>query len=281
MPSSSSDLLRQIRQRPGMYVGDTGGYGLHRLLLLLLQAGALAASEGRGDEVLLHLEAGGSCSFFFNGPLWPSRLVPESPGDSLARLFTLADADFQAPRPDGAPEPFLLVSPYEDLVLVNALASELEVAIAAGGSTWLQSFRGGVPTGPPRVLPASEGCSPPFRGTCIRFVPDRSIFERPRLSLLGCRGAWRSWPPCTSVSPSVCAMTRAHSRRTTTSSAGSWTTPHGSPRRRSRSMHPGVSRAATTPPESGSASSGARYPGAARAPGSTSSAPVGARIARG
>jgi len=124
-----------------MYVSDTGGYGLHRLPLLLLQAGRLAASEGCGDEVLLHLEAGGSCSFSFNGPLWPSRLVPEPPGDSLARLFTLADAGLQAPRPDGTPEPFLLVSPYKDLALVNALASEFEVTLAAGGSTWLQSFR--------------------------------------------------------------------------------------------------------------------------------------------
>ncbi len=189
MPSTSSDLLRQIRQRPGMYVGDTGGYGLHRLPLLLLQAGALAASEGRGDEVSLHLEEVGACSFSFNGPLWPSRLVPEAPGDSLARLFTLADADLQAPRPDGAPEPFLLVSPYEDLALVNALASKLEVTLSAGGSTWLQSFRCGESAGPPRALPASEGGSPPFRGTRIHFVPDPSIFDRPRLSLLGL--SWR------------------------------------------------------------------------------------------
>jgi DNA gyrase/topoisomerase IV subunit B len=129
MPSTSSDLLRQIRQRPGMYVGDTGGYGLHRLPLL------------------------------------------------------------QAPRPDGAPEPFLLVSPYEDLALVNALASEFEVTLAAGGSTWLQSFRCGAPAGPPRALSASEGGSSPFRGTRIHFVPDRSIFERPRLFLLGL--SWR------------------------------------------------------------------------------------------
>jgi DNA gyrase subunit B len=189
MPTTSKDLLRQIRQRPGMYVGDTGGYGLHRLPLLLLQAGALAASEGRGDEVSLHLEEGGSCSFSFNGPLWPSRLVPEPPGDSLARLFTLADADLQAPRPDGAPEPFLLVSPYEDLALVNALASELEVTLAAGGRTWLQAFRCGEPAGPPRALPVSEGEPLPFRGTRIHFVPDPSIFDRPRFSSLGL--SWR------------------------------------------------------------------------------------------
>ncbi len=67
MQPVSSELLRQIRQRPGMYVGDTGGYGLHRLPLLLLQAGAIAASEARGYEVRLHLEEGGACVFTFMG----------------------------------------------------------------------------------------------------------------------------------------------------------------------------------------------------------------------
>ncbi|PTL85616.1 hypothetical protein [Vitiosangium sp. GDMCC 1.1324] len=185
MSPPSSDLLRQVRQRPGMYVGDTGGYGLHRLPLLLLEAGALAASEGRGDEVSLHLGAGDSCSFFFNGPLWPSRLVPEPPGDSLARLFTLADADLHAPRPDGAPETFLLVSPYEDLAVVNALASELEVSFGAGRRIWRQAFRCGEPAGPVHEVPVKEDGPPSARGTRIRFVPDPSIFERPRLSFLG------------------------------------------------------------------------------------------------
>jgi DNA gyrase subunit B len=181
----SSDLLRQIRQRPGMYVGDTGGYGLHRLPLLLLQAGAIAASEGRGDEVGLYLEDGGVCTFAFNGPLWPSGLVPEPSGDSLSRLLTLADADPLAPRPEGAPETFLLVSPYEDLAIVYALSSELEVTVGSEGQAWLQTFRCGEPAVPPREAPASEGALSPFRGTRIRFVPDPSIFERARLSLLG------------------------------------------------------------------------------------------------
>lgn len=186
---ASSDLLRRIRQRPGMYVGDTGGYGLHRLSLLLLQAGALAASEGRGDEVRIHLEEGGSCSFSFNGPLWPSRFVPEPPGDSLARLFTLADADLHAPRADGSPETFLLASAHEDLAVVNALASELEVSLGSGGRCWRQAFRCGEPVGPVHEVPVSEHGPLPFRGTRIHFVPDPSIFERPRFSLLGL--SWR------------------------------------------------------------------------------------------
>jgi DNA gyrase subunit B len=189
MQRTSSDLLRQIRQRPGMYVGDTGGHGLHRLPLLLLQAGALAASEGRGDEVSLHLEEGGACTFSFNGPLWPSQLVPDPPGDSLARLFTLADADLLAPRPDGAPVAFLWASPYDDLALINALSSKLEVSLGSGGRAWRQSFGDGEPAGPLREVPVFQGVRTAFQGTRIRFVPDRSIFERNRLSILGL--SWR------------------------------------------------------------------------------------------
>ncbi|WNG47742.1 hypothetical protein F0U60_29145 [Archangium minus] len=186
MPRASSDLVRQIRRRPGMYVGGTGGYGLHRLPLLLLQAGTLAASEGRGDEVRLHFGLGGSCSFSFNGPLWPSRLMSEPPpGDSLARLFTPADADLRAPRPDGASETSLLVSPYEDLAIVNALASELEVSLCSEGRTWRQVFRCGEPVGLVQDLPHTKNGRPSSKGTHIHFVPDSSIFERPRFSIPG------------------------------------------------------------------------------------------------
>lgn len=170
-------------------MGDTGGYGLHRLPLLLLQAGALAASEGRGDEVSLLLEETGACVFTFNGPLWPPGLVPEPPGDSLARLFTLADADLSAPRLAGAPETFLCATPYEDLAIINALSSKLEVSLGASGKAWRQSFDSGEPAGPLREIPVSLGGRAPFQGTRIRFVPDRSIFERARLSLRGL--SWR------------------------------------------------------------------------------------------
>ncbi len=189
MSPPESELIRQIRQRPGMYVGDTGGYGLHRLPLLLLQAGALAASEGRGDEVRLQLEEGGACTFSFNGALWPSRLVPEPPGDALARLFTLTGVDLGAPRPDGAPVPFLGATVHEDVALVNALSSKCEVVVGVGGKAWRQVFSEGTPAGPLREMPPAVGSRSVFQGTRIRFVPDRAFFERTRLSALGL--SWR------------------------------------------------------------------------------------------
>jgi DNA gyrase/topoisomerase IV subunit B len=84
---------------------------------------------------------------------------------------------------------FLLVSPYEDLAIVNALASEFEVSVSSGGGTWRQAFRRGEPVGPVHEAPITEGGSLPARGTRIRFVPDPSLFERPRLSVLGL--SWR------------------------------------------------------------------------------------------
>jgi len=67
-----------------------------------------------------------------------------------------------------------------------------------------------------------ERSLPPMAGH-LRFVARASIscqippsstgpvLPPPGSPSWGCRGAWRSWPPCTSVSPSVCAMTHAHS----------------------------------------------------------------------
>lgn len=103
----------------------------------------------------------------------------------MARLFTPADADLRAPRPDGAPETSLLVSPYEDLAIVNALASELEVSLCSGGRGWRQAFRCGEPVGPAQEVPVTEEGRLSSSGTRIHFVPAPSIFEQPRFSLLG------------------------------------------------------------------------------------------------
>jgi DNA gyrase subunit B len=183
-----TDLIASMRRRSGMYIGDLGTYGLHRLPVLLLHAGTIAASEGRGDELGLRLEEDGACTFAFNGTLWPSRLVSEPPSDTLSRLLTLADFDPRAPRLDFEPQTSLF-SPYEDLAVVSALSSEFEVTHGSGGNAWRQSFRCGAPNGSPRELTAREVGTTLPRGTSIRFLPDRSLFEQTRFSSPGL--SWR------------------------------------------------------------------------------------------
>ena len=187
MRTPESGLARRIRQRPGMYIGDVGGYGLHRLPLLLLKVGAIAASEGRGDEVGLHLEEGGACSFSFNGPLWPPHFLSEPPPGDLSPLFSP-----EAPEGvtlEGGPVTLLEGSVYEDLAIVQALCSKFEVLLGSGGKAWRQAFSAGEAAGPLREVPISMGGRAAFEGTRIRFIPDRAIFERTRLSVQGL--SWR------------------------------------------------------------------------------------------
>jgi DNA gyrase subunit B len=182
MEHASKGFIQQVRQRPGLYVGDTGAYGLHRLPLILLHAGAAAAREGRGDEVSLSLEASGACSFSFNGLLWPRPLELQPPRDVLERLLSLSDNALRAPRPQGAPETCLF-SPHEDLAIANALSSTLELALWSEGRGWRQSFREGEPAGPLQAVLEGGAVSP--QGTRIRLTPDRSLFEQARWSHVG------------------------------------------------------------------------------------------------
>ncbi len=174
-----------MRQRPGVYVGDVGGYGLHRLPLLLLQLGALAASEGRGTEVRVRLEEGGACTFTFDGLLWPKGLVPEPPGDALERLCSLEDKAPRPPKPDRAPVALSTWDLGDVLAIVSGLSSKCELSVVLEGKAWRQSFVEGEPAGPSREVPPPVGNRPAVKGTRIRFVPDRSVFESTRLSVLG------------------------------------------------------------------------------------------------
>lgn len=187
MRTPESSLSRRIRQRPGMYIGDVGGYGLHRLPLLLLGMGATAASEGRGDEVGLRLEEGGACIFSFNGPLWPTHLLSEHPPGDLSPLFSPEVSERVSG--EGAPRTPLVGSIYEDLAIVQALSSRFEVLLGVGDKAWRQSFIAGEAAGPLLEVPNSMGGRAAFEGTRLRFVPDRTLFERTRWSVQGL--SWR------------------------------------------------------------------------------------------
>ncbi len=165
-----------------MYVGSTGGFGLHRLPLILLHAGFVAAREGRGREQWLHLEADGACTFTFDGPLWPMQLASGAEAASFEQVLTLTGSNPPPAQPKGAPVSPVLGSVAEDLTLLNALSSELQCEVWTEAGTWRQRFQQGrrveslsaEPHGArPRTSPV---------GTCIRFVPDGSLFEWTRLS---------------------------------------------------------------------------------------------------
>lgn len=184
MEHSVADLIQNIRRRPGMYVGSMGNFGLHRLPLSLLHAGFIAAREGRGREQWLHLEADGACTFTFDGPLWPMQLASGPAADAFERVLTQDPVNPRAPRPKRGPV-FLLDSMETDLLLVNALSSELECEVWTEAGAWRQRFRCGRPVEPLSAEPRGARPRTSPVGTRIRFVPDASLFEWTRFSSAG------------------------------------------------------------------------------------------------
>ncbi|MCP3170016.1 DNA gyrase subunit B [Myxococcus qinghaiensis] len=176
MRTNGEELRQAIRRRPGMYIGDTYGYGLTRLAESLLLVGVIAGREGRVREISLSLGENGSCGVSFDGWPWP---LPSgtSPIADVGRWLTFVNFDRDAePRP-GMPRGVIFPVPYVDLGLVNALASALEVTAWTGGQRWRQRFREGLPQGELHAVAPGAEPSASETGLHITFTPDATIFD--------------------------------------------------------------------------------------------------------
>src|SRR5262249_57402994 len=69
------DSVTSIRKRPGMYVGDTGEFGLHHLLWELLDNCLEEVRGGRCRDVEIELLPDGGCSIRDDGSGIPVHLV--------------------------------------------------------------------------------------------------------------------------------------------------------------------------------------------------------------
>ncbi|NVJ27478.1 DNA gyrase subunit B [Myxococcus sp. AM011] len=193
MLTSGEELRQAIRRRPGMYIGDTYGYGLTRLAESLLLLGVIAGREGRVREISLTLGADGSCGISFDGWPWP-RPSGTSLIKDVGQWLTFVNFDMNAETRPGMPRGVIFPVPYVDLGLVNALASSLEVVAWAGGQRWRQRFREGLPQGEPHAVAPGAEPSASETGLHITFMPDATIFDpSSRFSVKWLRGRLASF----------------------------------------------------------------------------------------
>jgi DNA gyrase subunit B len=68
-----------IRQRAGMYIGDTTRRGLHQLVFELVDNSIDEATAGRGTEVRVTLHADGSATVADDGSGFLAEPYPNSP----------------------------------------------------------------------------------------------------------------------------------------------------------------------------------------------------------
>ncbi|PTL81996.1 hypothetical protein [Vitiosangium sp. GDMCC 1.1324] len=152
------------RRRPGMYLGDTGAYGLSRLVDFLLHA---AMAEERGGHLQrLHLSLGqdGSLELLEDGRPLPPELLP----DILTRRRMGSMFDMERP-------PY--ASLRSELLWVFALSEQYELEAWEDARRWHLRGQAGVIHEHPTPEPLQGARLPGPRGTRVKLTPDRTLFQ--------------------------------------------------------------------------------------------------------
>lgn len=149
-----------VRKRPGMYIGDTGAYGLSHLVYFLLDAAVAEARGGHLQQLSLSLEDDGSLELLEDGRPIPPEVLP----DLLTRL--------EKNREPGPYEPLRF-----ETLCVFALSEHFELEAWENARRWRLRGHAGVLREHPAPGPTQESQLPGPRGTRVKFIPDRTIFE--------------------------------------------------------------------------------------------------------
>ena len=162
--------LEAVRQRPSMYIGDTGSRGLHHLFSEVLDNSIDEALAGHCSEIICTLHKDNSVSIIDNGRGIPVD-IKEQYGISALQLVmcTLhAGGKFD----DGGGYHVSGGLHGVGVSCVNALSEWCEVHVDRDGKRYFQRYERGVP-----VEPVKEVGKANRIGTTTRWMADNKIFE--------------------------------------------------------------------------------------------------------
>ncbi len=171
--------LDAVRLRPGMYIGTTGIKGLHHILWEIVDNSMDEVANGFGDTITVTLYSDGSASVEDNGRGIPVDVHPTLGVSGVEVVFTQLHAGGKFDNENYAHSGGLH---GVGASVTNALSEWLTVEVYKNGKIYRMEFEskeidGAVKGGIPKYHLLDTGMSTEKRGSFVRFLPDKRIFE--------------------------------------------------------------------------------------------------------
>ncbi|HZI15909.1 MAG TPA: DNA topoisomerase (ATP-hydrolyzing) subunit B [Myxococcus sp.] len=159
-----------VRKRPGMYIGDTMTYGLHKLVYEVVDNAVDESLAGHCTDIEVVIHVDGSLSVQDNGRGIPVGPHPKFPGkDTLEVVLTELHAGSKfgngAYKVSGGLHGV-------GVTCVNFLSEWFKVRVQRNGKVYEQAYERGIPVSHPQEVGVTDK-----RGTYVAFRPDSTVME--------------------------------------------------------------------------------------------------------